>query len=161
MEIPIIKGQFTIQKMNMKGGWSYVLLPGVNQKTSLPFGWLVVKGHIDTYAIRQYKLWPTADKQLFLPIKAEIRKKIGKEAGDTVEVTLLEDNSEIVIPGEFLDCLNESPVAKINFEKMTSTSQKQYVDYIYGAKHIETQALRMAKSIEKLEKGLKHHESEI
>lgn len=72
----IIQGQFVIQKMDMKGGWSYVLLPPIHTKTGLPFGWFVVKGCIDDFEIKQYKLWPTADNKLFLPIKAEIRKKI-------------------------------------------------------------------------------------
>ncbi|MBK8052883.1 MAG: DUF1905 domain-containing protein [Saprospiraceae bacterium] len=155
---PIIQGQFVIQKMDMKGGWSYVLLPPVHSKTGLPFGWFVVKGFIDSFEINQYKLWPTADHKLFLPIKAEIRKKIKKQVGDTVQITLYEDHSEVVIPNDFWLCLLESPEAHFYFEKMSATSQKQYVDYVYGAKSLEAQARRMTKSIEKLEKGLKYHE---
>ena len=156
----IIQGQFVIQKMDMKGGWSYVLLPPIHTKTGLPFGWFVVKGCIDDFEIKQYKLWPTADNKLFLPIKAEIRKKIKKQVGDTVQVTLFEDQSEVIIPNDFILCLLESQEAHFNFEKMSSTSQKQYVDYVYGAKSLEAQARRMTKSIEKLEKGLKYHEKD-
>lgn len=156
----IIQGQFVIQKMDMKGGWSYVLLPPIHTKTGLPFGWFVVKGCIDDFEIKQYKLWPTADNKLFLPIKAEIRKKIKKQVGDTVQVTLFEDQSEVIIPNDFILCLLESPEAHFNFEKMSSTSQKQYIDYVYGAKSLEAQARRMTKSIEKLEKGLKYHEKD-
>lgn len=159
-EKPIIQGQFTIQKMTMKGGWSYVLLPPKHHKTGLPFGWFVVKGNIDEYEIKQYKLWPTADNKLFLPIKAEIRKKIKKQEGDVVEVILYEDASEIVIPEDFLVCLYESPQAQFQFEKMSMTSQKQYVDYVYGAKSMDAQARRMTKTIQKLEKGLKYHEKD-
>ncbi|MBK8633534.1 MAG: YdeI/OmpD-associated family protein [Saprospiraceae bacterium] len=157
---PIIKGKFVIQKMEMKGGWSYVLLPPNHSKSGLPFGWFVVKGSIDDYIIKQYKLWPTASNQLFLPIKAEIRKKIKKQVGDTVDIVLFEDKSEIEIPVDFLTCLYESPKAQFHFEKMSGTSQKQYVDYVFGAKSLDAQARRMAKSIEKLEKGLKYHEKE-
>ena len=37
---------------------------------------------------------------MFLPVKAEIRKAIGKREGDTVHVILYVDNSVIIIPQE-------------------------------------------------------------
>ena len=104
---PIIEGTFTIQKMAIKGGWSYVLLPPVHTKSGLPFGWFVVKGRIDSFEINQYKLWPTANNQLFLPIKSEIRKHINKSEGDEVYIIIYDDKSEIVIPDEFLLCLED------------------------------------------------------
>ena len=160
MHAPIIHGQFIIQKMPMKSGWSYVILPPKHRKTGLPFGWFVVKGTIDDYEIRQYKLWPTADNKLFLPIKAEIRKKIKKQEGDIVTLTLYEDTSAVEIPDEFLICLYESPQARFHFESLSLTSQKQYVDYVFAAKSHEARARRLTKSIEKLEKGLKYHETD-
>lgn len=160
MEEPIIQGTFIIQKMDMKGGWCFVLLPPVHTKTGLPFGWFIVKGKIDDFEINQYKLWTTATQELFLPIKSEIRKKIHKQEGDSVYIELYEDKSEVKIPEEFILCLAESPLAKHYFEQMSATSQKQYVDYIFAAKSLETRANRIAKSIEKLEKGLKYHQKE-
>jgi len=142
----------------MKGGWSFVLLPPQPTKSDLPFGWLIVKSLIDDYEINQYKLWPTKDNKLFLPIKAKIRQKIQKQEGDTICLELYEDNSEIVIPQDFLLCLNDNPLAKFNFENMSATSQKQYVDYIFGTKGWEAQANRIYKSLEKLERGLKYHQ---
>lgn len=157
---PIIEGTFTIQKMDMKGGWSYVLLPPIHVKTGLPFGWFIVKGRIDSFEINQYKLWPTANNHLFLPIKVEIRKRIKKEEGDEVYIVLYEDKSEIVIPDEFLLCLEDYPQARFHFKKMSTTSQKQYIDYVYGTKSLDARTRRMTKTIEKLEKGLKYHEKE-
>lgn len=160
MKTPFVKGKFELRKMDMKGGWTYVLLPGQNTNTGLPFGWLVVKGRIDDYEINQYKLWPTADKNLFLPVKAEIRKKIKKQEGDIVEVELFEDQSAIEIPEEFMLCLLDSPEAKHHFENMSATSQKQYIDYVFAAKSMDARARRLTKTIEKLEKGLKYHQKE-
>ena len=160
MHAPIIHGQFIIQKMPMKSGWSYVILPPKHRKTGLPFGWFVVKGTIDDYEIRQYKLWPTADNKLFLPIKSEIRKKIKKQEGDIVTLTLYEDTSALEIPEEFLLCLFESPQARFHFENLSPTSQKQYVDFVFATKSLEARTRRLTKSIEKLEKGLKYHEKE-
>ncbi|MBK6364104.1 MAG: DUF1905 domain-containing protein [Saprospiraceae bacterium] len=160
MSQPIIQGKFVLQKMDAKGGWTYALLPGLNTKTGLPFGWFIVKGRIDDYEIKQYKLWPTKNKELFLPVKAEIRKKIKKQEGDMVDIVLYEDKSEPHIPEEFLMCLLDSPLAKHHFDNMSKTSQKQYVDYVYEAKSMDARARRIGKTIEKLEKGLKYHEKE-
>lgn len=159
-EQPIIQGDFIIQKMTGKGAWSYVVLPLLPRASDLPFGWNIVKGYIDDFEINQYKLWPMANLQLFLPIKAAIRKKIKKEAGDYVYVTLYIDDSELVIPEEFYLCLLDHPTSMANFDQLTSTSKKQYIDYVMDAKTFETRARRMTNTIVKLEKGLKYHESD-
>jgi len=158
MSKPIIEGTFEIEKMNGKGGWSFVLLPLEVPKTGLPFGWYVVKGLIDDYEIEQFKLWPTKEKQLFLPIKAAIRKKIKKGTGDKVYIQLFEDHSPVVIPDELKMILADFPSAADFFYKLSSTSQKQYIDYIYGVKSEEARERRITKTIEKLELGLKYHE---
>lgn len=160
MTKPLIQGHYKIQKMQMKGGWSYVMLPPVHTKTGLPFGWFIVRGFIDDYEINQFKLWPTADNQLFLPIKAQIRKKIRKEEGDSVFVVLYEDDTDVKIPDEFLLCLEESPAAFTHFKLMSPTNQKQYIDYIYSTKSIDARVHRMTKAIQKIELGLKYHEQE-
>jgi hypothetical protein len=41
-----------------------------------------VRGTIDDFEIRKYHLMPMGNGKFFLPVKAEIRKKIKKEAGD-------------------------------------------------------------------------------
>ncbi len=38
------------------------------------------------------------DGKMFLPVKAEIRKKIKKEAGDWVHVLLYTDNEPLEVP---------------------------------------------------------------
>lgn len=158
MESPIVEGTFEILKMEGKGAWSYVLLPLSVPKTGLPFGWYVVKGLIDDYEIEQFKLWPTKTKELFLPIKAVIRKKIKKEAGDKVYIKLYEDNSPLDIPEEFELILQDFPSAKEFFYRLSETSQKQYIDYIYSVKSDDAKDRRITKTIEKLELGLKYHE---
>jgi hypothetical protein len=157
MTKPMVKGNFQIQKMTGKGAWSYVLLPIHVPKTGLPFGWCIVKGLIDDYEIEQFKLWPTKDKQLFLPIKAAIRKRIKKEAGDFVFIELYYDNSSVAVPDEFQLVLEEFPSAAKYFYGLSETSKKQYIDYIYSVKSKEAKDRRLEKTIEKLEQGLKFH----
>lgn len=154
----IFKGTCTIQKMDMKGGWTYVVLDGVIKKTGLPFGWLIVKGTIDDYAIKQFKLWPTKEGKLFLPLKVAIRKSIKKDVGNTVNLVLYPDDSVVEIPIEFKECIANEPKAEAFFNNLSSTSQKQYVDWIYDTKNVETRANRIAKALQKMELGLKYHE---
>ena len=51
------------------------------------------------------------DGNLFLPVRAEIRKKIKKEEGDLVYITLYYDNEPLEVPEEMLLCIKEEPVA--------------------------------------------------
>jgi hypothetical protein len=155
MEQPILDEKFIIQKMQMKGGWSFVEFPNIPKYFKQPFGWVPVKGTIDGYEINQFKLWTMASGNMFMPIKAKIRKKIKKEEGDWVHIVLFHDNSPLVIPEEFLVCLLESPKAHATFQSIRETSQKHYIDWIYESKSLETRVNRIAKAIEKLEKGLK------
>ena len=98
--------------------------------------------------------------QLFLPVKAEIRKKIKKETGDTVHVALYPDMEPLETPKEFLDCLKDEPSALNYFNSLSESEQKYYIQWIYSAKKDETKITRMANSISKLSKKQKLYTKE-
>lgn len=158
MQQIIAQGNYIIQKMDMKGGWHYIVFDGYKPKTGLPFGWYIVKGTIDDYQIKQTKLWPSKDGRLFLPLNAAIRKKIKKAQGDTIAICLHPDESLVEIPEEFTMCLIDSPSAESFFNPLSETNKKQYIDHIYSAKNMETRANRIAKCIAKLEQKKKWHD---
>ena len=155
MEQPIVNEKYQLQKMDMKGGWTYVEFPNIPKHLKQPFGWVPVKGTVDSYEIKQFKLWTMKNGNMFMPIKADIRKKIKKQEGDWVHITLYYDDSPLVIPEEFLVCLLDAPKAHAFFETISDSSKKHYIDWIYEGKALETRVNRIAKSIEKLEMGLK------
>ncbi len=62
----------------------------------------------------------------------------------------------IVVPDDLLAALNQSSAAKAQFERLSYTNKKEFVNWITGAKKAETRENRLAKTIDKLEKGLKN-----
>jgi hypothetical protein len=161
MEKPLVDKICQLKKIEGKGGWTYTEIPEVLQDKKAPFGWVQVRGTIDNFEIKQYKLMPMGNGQLFLPVKSEIRKKIKKEAGDWVQVILYPDNSPVEIPDEFLVCLMDAPDAYRFFQNLTDSNKKYYIDWILESKTLETKVNRMAKAIERLEKGLKMYDMEL
>lgn len=153
MEKALINQRYLLQKFPGKGGWTYAAIPEIVQDKNAPFGWVRVKGLIDTIPIQQYHLMPMGNGQLFLPVKAEIRKKLGKQAGDFVQVILFKDVSAMEIPADLLACLREEPKAYSTFLKLSGSHKKQCIDWVYSARKDITKAERIAKLIDQLQKG--------
>lgn len=138
-----------------KGGWTYVQIPEIIKSKNKPFGWVKVQGSIDGYEIRKYHLMPMGNGALFLPVKAAIRKKIGKQEGDAVHVILYPDDEPMEIPEEFVICLKDEPAAEKFFNVLSESEQKFYIQWIYSAKKEETKIERMASAVDRLVKRLK------
>lgn len=158
---PFIDKKYKLQKFNGKGGWTYAEIPEILQDKTKPFGWVKVKGTVDGFAISRVHLMPMGNRKLFLPVKSEIRKKIKKQAGDTVHIILYPDTDKLEVPKEFLLCLRDEPDALKFFNKLSDSEKNYYIKWIYSAKKEETKVDRIAKTIDRLTKGLKMYDREI
>lgn len=160
MDKLLVNDHFLLEKIPGKGGWTYVAIAGISADEKRAFGMVRVKGSIDGFAISDYNLMPMGNGSLFLPVRAEIRKKIRKQEGDRVKVVLYRDESAFVVPDELLLCLEDAPAAQAFFNTLSDTEKRNYITWIFSAKRMETRANRIAKAIDRLSRRLRRYDKE-
>lgn len=151
----LIDKEYVPEKFQGKGGWTYAQVPEILQNKHSSFGWVRVRGSIDNFEIKGYHLMPMVKGKMFLPVKAEIRKMIKKQAGDTVRVILYEDNLPTEIPEELLVCLKDEPHLHDAFATYSEGQKRSIIEWIYSAKTDEAKIERIAQTLNRIEKEQK------
>jgi bifunctional DNA-binding transcriptional regulator/antitoxin component of YhaV-PrlF toxin-antitoxin module len=149
----VIKFDTTILKFEKQGektGWSYIeisarranqLKPG--QKISYR-----VKGKLDNVSIKQVSLLPMGNGAFIIPINGPMRKKLGKKAGDKLNVQLETDETKYVLSPDLMACLKDEPESLKFFKSLTGSHQKYFSGWIESAKTSHTKAKRITMALD-------------
>ncbi|MBA4258590.1 MAG: hypothetical protein C0446_05470 [Chitinophaga sp.] len=149
-EKSLVSKLYLLEKFPGKGGWTYARIPEILPDKHAHFGWVRVNGFIDDYKIEHYHLMPMGNGSLFLPVKAEIRESIKKQAGDTVYITLYLDDLPVDIPEELMLCFIDMPGSLQAFKNQSEAEQIAQLQWIYAVKKDETKVSRINAVIQKL-----------
>lgn len=141
-----------IQKFDSKGektGWHYVDVPSdiitkLKLKNKKEFR---IKGHVDDVSFEKMTCFPVGEGNFIIVLKAAIRKKLGKNEGAQVSIKFEKDNSGVLKSQDFLDALQEEPLALEQFNSLTMSHQNYFHNHINSAKGIDTRAGRIVHSI--------------
>lgn len=144
-----------IKKFDSQGektGWTYIDIPAeiaekLNPGVKTSFR---VKGKLDEYSFKQAALLPMGGGDFIMPLKADVRRAIGKRSGYTLTVQLQFDASQFEFSSEFMECLQDEPSALNYFNSLAGSHQKYFSKWIDSAKTIETKSKRIAQAIKAL-----------
>jgi Domain of unknown function (DUF1905). len=141
---------YLLQKFPGKGGWTFAAIDEVAQDKHAWFGWVKVSGSIDSHQIENYHLMPMGNGTLMLPVKSEIRKKIGKNEGDVVHVVLYSTDLPPVETDDLMICLKDDSVAYGKFIELSEKEQSALKDWIFAVKNDTIKIERIARLINQL-----------
>lgn len=142
----------TIQKFANKGektGWTYIDIPSdivlsLKLKNKKEFR---IKGTMDDVKFERLACYPIGEGNFIIALNADLRKKIRKEEGASVNIKFTLDASGPLQSQELIDCLNEDPTAKTQFETLLQSHRNYFHNYINTAKGAATKAGRIVNVI--------------
>ena len=154
----------TLQQFAEKGektGWTYLDIPAaiaheIKPNNKLSFR---VKGFLDGVPINGIALLPMGEGEFILPVKAALRKVLGKQKGAMVKLQLELDTAfKITMPENLAACFADEPEALQNFNRLPKSHQHYYFKWINEAKTEATRTKRLAATLDASSKGLGYGE---
>lgn len=142
-------------KQGEKTGWQYIEIPALIAQQLYPGNKksFRISGTIDQHPLDKAALIPMGEGNFILPLNAAIRKGIGKKEGHKVTLRFKHDSGELEMEPDLLICLDEDPVAKKVFMKLTPGHRNYFSKWIASAKTDVTKAKRIAMTLEAMIKG--------
>jgi hypothetical protein len=133
-----------------KTGWRYIEIPADIALKLKPGNKKAfrVRGMLDSFAIEGFALMPMGEGKFIMPIKAEIRRSIRKEAGAMLAVKLEEHKDfKVEIPADLQDCFDFDPDAFDRFNTLAMSHRNYFIKWIESAKTSETRAKRIINTV--------------
>jgi hypothetical protein len=148
----MIKFRTTIERFDKQGektGWTYIQISaGLAKKINpgVKVGYRV-KGKLDQFSFEKMALLPMGEGRFILPLKANIRKAIGKRQGDNLTVEMELDQRQILPSADFMKCLKEDTEAMKFFKSLPGSHQRYFSKWIEDAKTVQTKTKRIVMAL--------------
>lgn len=147
-----------IQKFKSKGektGWTYVeiseaIAHTINPNIKKSYR---VKGSINETEITGIAILPMGNGSFILVLNKELRKQTNTVVGQQINLQLELDTKGYELNADFVACLQDEPQAAAFFNTLTNGHKNYFSKWIDGAKTPETQAKRIAQSVNALAKN--------
>ncbi|MEO7961066.1 MAG: YdeI/OmpD-associated family protein [Ginsengibacter sp.] len=132
-----------------KSSWHYIEVPAaiadeIKKGYKKSFR---VKGSLDNYKIERTSLLPMGGGNFIIPLKADVRKFLGKRKGAIVLVKIEEDKRPVEISSDFMQCLRDEPKALEHFNSLPGSHRNYFSKWIDSAKTEETKTSRIARAV--------------
>lgn len=152
--------QFTAEiekfgKMGEKTGWSYVFIPSTLAQQIKPDckKSFRLKGKIDEVEFRGKAMVPMGKGDFIFTLNDVLRKKLKKDVGAKVLLSVEEDcNFKIEIPEDLALCLLDEKHLMSNFLTMPVSHQNYYINWINQAKTESIRTKRITMTIIAMDK---------
>jgi hypothetical protein len=138
------------------GAWTLFTVPFSVEQAFGTRGRVAVVGTINGVDYGS-SLMPLGDGTHCMLVNKALQRGAGVAPGDTVRVVMEPDTAPrtVTLPSDLQAAFADHPGAAAAFEKLPYSHQKQYVDWIEGAKQAETRARRVEKALGMLVDGKK------
>lgn len=133
-----------------KTGWTYIEIPAdiaqqLKPGTKTSFR---VRGMLDSCAVSGMALMPKGGGNFIMALKADVRKRLHKNAGAMLHVVIEEDiEYKVEVPDDLQECFDFEPEAQDFFNSLPKSHRDYFIKWIDGAKTSETRAKRIVNTV--------------
>jgi hypothetical protein len=148
VEFTTIMLQFAEQ--GEKTGWTYIEIPADIAQQMKPGNKksFRVRGMLDALPVRGMALMPMGEGDFIMALRAEVRKRLHKNAGAMLHAKLEEDlDYKVEIPADLQECFDFEPEALEFFNSLAKSHRDYFIKWIDGAKTNETRAKRIVNTV--------------
>ncbi|MBN1369752.1 MAG: DUF1905 domain-containing protein [Dehalococcoidaceae bacterium] len=141
---------------DVDSGGAYIEFPYDAGEMFATKGRVPVKAAFDGITYRGSMSNMGTGKHILIIVK-DIRNQLAKQPGDFVEVSIELDSQPRIleIPEDFSSLLEDNPVSRDEFTRLSYSHQREYILWINDAKKPETRTRRMLKAAAVLAEGKK------
>ncbi len=152
------EGEIDLHSVGKKRQITYkVLFMPPHFEQELPFDQyprLRIEGEIAEVPVRGAWM-PVGDGRRYFIVSPEIKKQMGYDVGDRVEMSFRIDDQDFVdVPPELQSVLDANPKALRHWNEFTPGKKRMFTFHVLSAKTEPTQAKRIAEAISAIEQGL-------